>query len=65
MVFKMNDHLPISIVERDHLKMVNFMRVRGTHSIRDDQLSDLEFLLPFSKQNVQISELQVVHVHQS
>jgi hypothetical protein len=58
----MNDNLPISILEHSHLKMVNFMRMRGTHQICDDQVGGLSFLEPFSKQNVMISELQVVHV---
>ena len=49
MVFKMNDNLPISIIESGHLNMVNFMRVRGTHTIRDDKVSMISALETYSK----------------
>ena len=62
MNFKMNDYLMVDKIDMDHLKKVDFMRVRGSYAMRDDSWKIFKDLKDFKCLNVSISELKVLHV---
>ena len=62
MLFKMNDYLMINKIDIEHLKMVDFMRIRGAYAMRDDSWKIFSELKDFKNFCVSISELKVLHV---
>ena len=62
MLFRLNDYLMVDKIDIDHLKMVDFMRIRGAYAMRDDSWRIFSDLKDFKNFCVSISELKVLHV---
>jgi hypothetical protein len=52
----------INSIDKEHLKMVDFMRIRGAYAMRDDSWKIFSELKDYKNFCVSISALKVLHV---